>query len=624
MKVKTIILAALAMLTLVSCDKMFVSDRTGKVIMFSASSDLTSATKTEYSGEVIDGRERINWLDGDPVKILMYTHENGPSEVFSKDYHVVEINTEGVKSTGKVASQNGALVWQEGMVHDFYSIYPANYIGTEDVANRTIHLTLPSAQFGDLDANMRYAYMAAIAEGYTTEGKGSVVLDYYPMVTTLYITLHNGTSEPINVKSVRVKTSDSNHPLVGTYKITSTGGTNPFIPVSGNFNNNISATSPEVSIVLENANLEPGASKTCVIFLMPVTTYDPSTMTLTLVTDGGIADLNMANSGNIQFQPCKKYNLSFNIEERPVTISDLTPVMNNLCLFSDSILCADFEYLDWMTPKGLYYKGNEWPRRPVPDDVLAEALLQVTEISSEFFGGATDKLVDLTPADFTIFPNLTSINLTGLGNNKSFSVANLSNLLGLVYSGNAAHLSIANCNFDPDDSTPLVIDSSNKIETMSLTNITGLKEIILQAGMAGGGNIGEVFIQNCPDLRTIKILAVNGGHIALEKAVFDNLAVETIYIQQANFTADIEIKNCYNLERFILWDQNNWLLKRVSVSNCPVLGDSAPDDSEYGLTGFNIECINDEVFNAYKYNCPNLGPTFQTRNKYGPITVTFE
>ena len=622
MKVKTIILAALAVLTLVSCDKMFVSDRTGKVIMFSASSDLTSATKTEYSGEVIDGRERINWLDGDPVKILMYTHENGPSEVFSKDYHVVEINTEGVKSTGKVASQNGALVWQEGMVHDFYSIYPANYIGTEEVTNRTIHLTLPSAQFGNIDANMRYAYMAAIAEGYTTEGKGSVVLDYYPMVTTLYITLHNGTSAPINVKSVRVKSDDTNQPLVGTYKITSTGGTNPFTPVSGSWN--ATATSPEVSVVLEDANLEPGASTTCVIFLMPIATLNPSTMHLTLVTDGGIADLNMANSGNIQFQPCKKYNLSFNIEERPVTISDLTPVMNNLCLLSDSILCADFEYLSWATPPGLYYKGDEWPRRPVPDDVLAEALLQVTEISNDYFGGMTDKLVDLTPADFTIFPNLKSINLTGLGNNKSFSVANLSNLIELMYAGNAAHLSIANCNFDPDEATPLTIHSSNYLNNISLTNITGLKEIILEAGYnGGGGNIGEVFIQNCPDLETIKILK-GSGHVPLQKAMFDNLSVKTIYIEQANFTTDIEINACYNLERFIVCNQENWLLKRVSVSNCPVLGDSAPDDSEYGITGFNVQFINDEVFNAYKYNCPNLGPTFETTNKYGPVTVTFK
>ena len=612
-------MAMLAMLVLVSCSDIFVSDRTGKVIMFSASSDIDAQTKTEYSGEVINGRERINWLDGDPVKILMYTHENGTPEVFTKDYHVVEINTEGVKSTGKVASQNGALVWQEGMIHDFYSIYPANYIGTDEVKDRKINLTLPSAQHGDINANMRYAYMAAINEGFTTQGKGSVVLDYYPMVTTLYITLHNGTSAPINVRSARIKSTQS-QALVGTYTITSPGGTTPFTPQGWG----ASATSPEVSVVLNNGNLQPGESTTCVFFLMPVETYNPSSLKLTLVTDGGISDISLANTSGLTFQPCKKYNLSFDIEEREITFSDLTPVMNNLCTLSNSIICKDknFEYRPWGNPSGLYYKGTN---TPVSDEDLAQALQEVTEISNDSDHTLDYLMNDLTPADFTIFPNLQSICLTELGNNNSFSVANLTNLIELIYAGNAKHLSIANCNFDPDEATPLTIHSSNYLNNISITNVTGLKEIILEAGFnGGGGNVGEVFIQNCPDLETIRIQAGPNGHVPLQKAVFDNLSVRTIYIEQANFTTDIEINDCYNLERFIICKQQNWELQRVSVSNCPVLGDSAPDSSEYGLTGFNIQCISDVIFNAYKFNCPNLGPTFQTQNKYGPITVTFK
>lgn len=626
MKVKTIILAALAVLTLVSCDKMFVSDRTGKVIMFSASSDLTSATKTEYSGEVIDGRERINWLDGDPVKILMYTHENGPSEVFSKDYHVVEINTEGVKSTGKVASQNGALVWQEGMVHDFYSIYPANYIGTEEVTKRTIHLTLPSAQFGNIDANMRYAYMAAIHEGYTTEGKGSVVLDYYPMVTTVYITLNNATQEAMTIRSVRIK-SVSGQALVGTYTISSSGGETPFAPQGGQ-----SATSPEVSVVLDNATLQPGESTTCVIFLMPNKTYDTSDLQLTVVTNGGISDLSMQNSAVSQFEPCKKYNLSFNVEERPIQYNDMTAVMNNLCILSNSLLSNNFVYLGYKNPPGLYYnqdyKKGTWPDYPdgyipVSDEDLHAALQEVTEISNADNQSLNYMLVNITPADFAIFPNLHSIDLSGLGNNNSFSVANLSNLIELMYAGNATSLSVANCSFDPDNVQPLIISASyQEMKSISLTNITGLQEIIIQA-TASGGQIGNVFIQNCPDLKTIKVLQ-NGGDIVMNKAVFDNLAsVETIYIERANFTHEIEVNNCPSLKRFIVCKQSNNQLRSVSLSNCPLLGDSAVDNSEYGLTGFNIEWVALD-FIARKYNCPSLGPTFNTKNNYGPLTITFQ
>ncbi len=615
------------MLALVSCDKLFTGDRTGKPVTFSASSEVPAGTKTAYSGEVIDGWERINWVDKDPVRMIMFTHgqyDRNPVETDTKTYYVVDIHEEGEKSVGKVAAAGAFLTWRENLTHDFYSIYPGNYIGSTNIGyNREITLTLPSAQHGDIATNMRYAYMAAIHEGYTTAGKGSVVLDYYPMVTTVYITLNNATQAPMTIRSVRIK-SVSGQALVGTYTITSSGGTTPFSPQGWGE----TATSPEVSVVLDDATLQPGESTTCVIFLMPTKTYSTSDLKLTVVTNGGVSDLPMQNSAVSQFDPCKKYNLSFNVEERPVEISDLTPVMNTLCVLSNSALCADFEYIDWLTPKGLYYKGDEWPRRPVPDDVLAEALLQVTEISNENIEGMTDKLINLTPADFTIFPNLKSINLTGLGSNNSFSVANLSNLIGLIYGGNASHLSITNCNFNQEETSPLVIKSTRWLSNITLTNITGLKEIVLQAGdetqpeWNRGGNIGEVFIQNCPDLQTIRIISV-GGQVAMDKAVFDNLGVKTIYIEQANTTKEIEVRDCYNLERFIVANQSNDKFESISLTNCPVLGDSAVDNSEFGLTGFNVEWVAMN-FIARKDNCPNLGPTFNTKNDRGAITVTFQ
>ena len=232
-------------------------------------------------------------------------------------------------------------------------------------------------------------------------------------------------------------------------------------------------------------------------------------------------------------------------------------------------------------------------------------------------------LVNITPADFAIFPNLHSIDLSGLGNNNSFSVANLSNLIELMYAGNATSLSVANCSFDPDNVQPLIISASyQEMKSISLTNITGLQEIILQA-TSSGGQIGNVFIQNCPDLKTIKVLQ-NGGDIVMNKAVFDNLAsVETIYIERANFTHEIEVNDCPSLKRFIVCKQSNDQLRSVSLSNCPLLGDSAVDNSEYGLTGFNIEWVALD-FIARKYNCPSLGPTFNTKNNYGSLTITFQ
>ena len=624
MKFRTLILAGVSLLALVSCQGLFVSDRTGRPVTFSASSEVEPVTKTAYSGEVVNGRERINWVDKDPVRMIMFTHDqynrSSNTETDTKTYYVVDIQDDGQKSTGKVAAAGGFLTWQEGKVHDFYSIYPGNYIGSVDIGdNRTINLTLPSAQHGDIATNMRYAYMAAIHEGYDTAGKGSVVLDYYPMVTTIYITLNNATQDPITVRSVRIKDT-SGQALVGTYTITSSGGTSPFTPQ----NWGETATSPEVSVVLDDATLQPGGSTTCVIFLMPTRTYDPNALKLTVVTNGGISDISLANSGNIQFQPCKKYNLAFNIEERPIQYSDLTAVMSNLCILSDSIFCEDFEYLSWANPPGLYYKGDEWPRRPVTDEDLAAALLEVTEISNVGDHSMDYMMANLTPADFAIFPNLRSINLSISNNSNSFSVADLSNLIELMYGGTASSLSVANCSFDPENAHPLVIKAtSQEMKSISLTNITGLQEIILQGGEnGGGGQIGSVFIQNCPDIKTIRI-EKSSGDIVLTKAVFDNLqSIETIYIERANFTTDIEVTDCPSLKRFIVCNQGNWYLANISLTNCTQLGDSAADNSEYGVTGFNVEKVSTD-FVAHKYNCPNLGATFNTSNLYGPVTITF-
>lgn len=619
-----LILTGLSLLSLVSCQKLFVGDRTGKAVTFSASSDVSPVTKTAYSGEVIDGRERINWVDRDPVRMIMLTHDqnnrsNAESDI--KTYYVVDIHDDGNKSVGKVAAAGAFLTWQENKIHDFYSIYPANYIGSTNISGdtRAINLTLPSAQHGDIATNMRYAYMAAINEGFTTEGRGSVVLDYYPMVTTIYITLSNTTEAPITVKSVRIKSTNS-QAVVGTYTITSSGGSTPFTPQSWGE----TATSPEVSVVLDNATLQPGGSTTCVIFLMPTKTYDPNAMQLTVVTTNGVSDISLANSGNIQFQPCKKYNLSFNIEERPVQYSDLTVVMANLVILSDTSFSDLFQYRAWASPPGLYYKEPNWPNIPVSEEDLATALQEVTEISNVDDHSLDYLMGNLTPADFSIFPNLRSINISISNNNNSFSVADLSNLIELMYAGTASSLSVANCSFDPENAHPLIIGAnSQEMKSISLTNITGLKEIIIRGGEnGGGGQIGSVFIQNCPDLKTIRI-EQSTGDIVLTKAVFDNLpSVETIYIERARETISIEVTDCPNLKRFIVCNQAQWYLADVALTNCAQLGDSAPDNSEYGVTGFNIEKVS-ENFIAHKYNCPNLGPTFTTTNKYGPVTITF-
>ena len=86
----------------------------------------------------------------------------------------------------------------------------------------------------------------------------------------------------------------------------------------------------------------------------------------------------------------------------------------------------------------------------------------------------------------------------------------------------------------------------------------------------------------------------------------------------------VTISNCDELVRVILANQTNWLLKSITLANLPLLGDSAPDSSEYGLTGFNVDKVSMSIY-ATKVNCPNLGAGFETYQPYSesPVTIAF-
>lgn len=639
MKLRSIILVGIALLAFTSCQELFKHDRTGQAITFSASSPKDAWTKTSYSGVVDEtGRERINWVEGDPVKIFMYTYGgNSQDEIINRNYHVVNISPNGSKSEGKVAAANGKLVWQEGKTHDFFSIYPASFLGYKSDydqtwywgQNGTLYFTLPSSQSGDLETNMKYAYMAAVSKGYTATQAGSVILDYYPMVTTLYFTLRNNTDAPIVLKGLSVNSTKpyNPEPLSGTYFATIQGD-----KYVADGSNNPQSTSSRISLSFNSKELQPGENLTCAAFLLP-RRYNASELSVSVTTGNGISTLSLANNNEnaSTFDPCLKYNLEFDLQESGISFSDVSQIASVLLKLSDSQLAQNMEYLSWKQPPGLYYTQYE-PPMPVPDADIQQALAQVTHIDNSGNSSLNWLLTQLTPADFAIFPNLTSVNLIKLGNDQSVAIGSLDDLSSIDYSGNSSTVIIRDCSFDADETGSLTIKSRRTLDDIIISNVTGLKEIYLYAGDlengVGGGNIGNVTIENCPDLKVIKILPDNPeGHVALTNAVFKNLSVETIYIEQANRTRLLEVSDCPALKRLIVCKQTDWKLDDIQLTSCAVLGDSTPDGSEYGVTGFNIEQVSLTI-SAKKVNCPNLGDTFRAlQSEPGtgiPATIAFK
>lgn len=234
-KIRNIIVIGFAVFFLSACQEIFYGSE-NQAIRFRASAERNIGTKTLYSGEESDdGRERINWMSGDKVDVFMYYSYE--SNGILKDgweyatYKVVDpINNPGKMdyiSEGHLSGvdNGGVLRWKGDsrtkVSHYFYSVYPTRAAGRPDSAE-DVTLTFNLPQNSD---NMDYAYMAAAHNGAiqtTADAKheNAVDLDYYPMITTIYVTLINQTNSD---KVVPVQLT-SKQPLYGEYKANLSNG----------------------------------------------------------------------------------------------------------------------------------------------------------------------------------------------------------------------------------------------------------------------------------------------------------------------------------------------------------------------------------------------------------------
>ncbi len=116
------------MVLLVGCQKDGNHSGNGKMIRFTAGLNVP-ATRTAYSGEVTGGIERIDWVNGDLIRIwsdIAKDHYNNNSWA---DYAIQSVTADGSKSVGTLANTDdgNGLVWEDdGNNYAFYSVYPSD------------------------------------------------------------------------------------------------------------------------------------------------------------------------------------------------------------------------------------------------------------------------------------------------------------------------------------------------------------------------------------------------------------------------------------------------------------------------------------------------------------------
>lgn len=209
------IVAALSAILFSACNKSSLSSSGGEV-RFAAESK--PATKVAYSGDVVDGFERINWVNGDQIVIWSdkaRTWERNGSGNPSAIYNIVQssISAEGRYSRASIevaSSQNeGGLQWGEGY-HLFLGLYPAVMldnlaVGFNSTTSLPISFTTAQRHIqSGLPEMEKFAYHFAMKETSKPSGNNKVTLSFDPYFTAFEFHITDGENAGLELKQFRL------------------------------------------------------------------------------------------------------------------------------------------------------------------------------------------------------------------------------------------------------------------------------------------------------------------------------------------------------------------------------------------------------------------------------------
>ncbi len=191
MQSKRIMWAASALVLLAGCQK---TPQSGQIVRFTAVSQPAVLTKVQYTGELSGTTERIDWKQGDAIRIYSSGAKasNDPNYTWA-DYAVTANGTaDGAKSKASisVSSPQGGLTWGAG-TNTFYAIYPKPTAGDDPTTVRggtsgtPFNGTVPAAQEG-----------TAISVKDLSNQSGPNINVYYPTNASAYHLAYASMSEP--------------------------------------------------------------------------------------------------------------------------------------------------------------------------------------------------------------------------------------------------------------------------------------------------------------------------------------------------------------------------------------------------------------------------------------------
>lgn len=186
-----------------------------------------TASKAAFSGIVDNGRERINWEDGDKLRVLCQ-QAYLPACKYA-DYETGSVDDNGVASAQAIGSEG--LIWNDaGMEHVFYGIYPVPASADFNFDAPAANSKVPELQNVEKTENApgvspKFSFESRLSESMLMLAKASatakasgntpVFLDFQPVTTSMKFSLTNGTGEAVVLSAISL--TSEKHCLSGSY-----------------------------------------------------------------------------------------------------------------------------------------------------------------------------------------------------------------------------------------------------------------------------------------------------------------------------------------------------------------------------------------------------------------------
>lgn len=294
-----------------------------------------SDTRTVYTGETyeFDGKtyERVDWVEGDQIRIFCKEAQNPAEGVNYSDYKIVSHENGTGRDNGKHfgylerVNSNGSLQWGDpSKKHTFYAFYPSpaqnsqlemsdNWAkGVVPMEQTPLEITSTNDKDFVAKPNMNYAFMTAKAV--MEPGSGNEVnLSFKSMVTALELELQGPDQQTVELTDIRISSDTENltGPFTCDLEKDDTDGY-PYCEILPTTNDRHNVN---VSLVKDGKafRFSGGQTLKVTVFLLPLVHYEA--LKISLQTAKGIKSHDLKNTdGSLMVIKSHLKNLVQNIQ----------------------------------------------------------------------------------------------------------------------------------------------------------------------------------------------------------------------------------------------------------------------------------------------------------------------